>query len=291
MPSRAQGVAATVLRMLLAVVFVVSAGAKLFAIDSFELYVFSYGWLSLNVTYVAVRLCIAAELVLGVMLALGWWARLVRLLTLLVLVLFSLFLGYAALAGRMESCQCFGQLVDFNPVESLLKNAVLIVLTLLYGRWDTHATTPRRWRPWVAALIAVGLTVSVFCISVPDSWMFRPDESYYDKELIETSVADGGALADEHLAEGHRLVAFVTPGCPYCRMAREKLSSIASRNDLDTNRIRYYEPSDLPDGLFMQITYGQRPFIVLLEDGRVKTTYHYRNISERQIVRSLHDGE
>lgn len=287
MPNSVRRVLSIVLRVVLAALFVVSAGAKLFAIDSFELYVFSYGFFSLNFTYIFVRLCIAAEFLVGVFLALGWWLRMVRLLTLLMLLAFSLFLCYAALVGRMESCQCFGQLVQFNPIESLLKNAALVLLVLLYGRLDRHAATPKRWHLPVAIAVVIAVVVAVFCISVPDSWMFHDDESYYNRELIEEAVSPQGALADRQLDEGHQLVAFVTPGCPYCRMAHEKLTSIIQRHDLDSAQVHYYEPADLPEGLFLDITYGQRPFILLLDDGHVLTTYHYRNINERQIVRHL----
>ena len=68
-------IVALVLRVLLAAVFIVSAVAKLFAIDDFELYIFSYGFFSLNVSYLVARLCIAAEFLVGLFLALGWWAR------------------------------------------------------------------------------------------------------------------------------------------------------------------------------------------------------------------------
>jgi hypothetical protein len=129
--------------------------------------------------------------------------------------------------------------------------------------------------------------VSVFCISVPDNWMFGPEESRYDRQLLEESISPDGVLGDEGLVDGHQLVAFVTQGCPYCRMTREKITSIVKRHHLDPSRVHYYEPSDLPAGLFLQITYGQRPFVVLLDDGHATTTYHYRNINERQVSRFL----
>ena len=113
-----------------------------------------------------------------------------------------------------------------------------------------------------------------------------PEQALH-RELLEESIGPDGVLADEGLAEGHQLMAFVTRGCPYCRMTREKLGSMAQRHHLDTARIHYYEPADLPDNLFLRITYGQRPFIILLDDGVPVTTYHYRNINERQVSRFL----
>lgn len=271
----------------------VSSVAKLLAIDDFELYIFSYGFFSLNVSYLAARLCIAFEFLLGLFVALGWWRRWVNLAAMLLLLAFSVFLCYAALIGRTDSCQCMGRLADLNPVQSLLKNAVLIVLTLAYSRMtgrtaDTGAKGAKvRIRLLVISLImVVAGVVAVFCISVPDNWMFGPEETRFDRQLLETTLAEEPLAADS-LAVGHQLVAFVTPGCPYCRMTREKLGSIARRNHLDASKIHYYEPSDLPKGYFLRITFGQRPLVVLLDEGKPVVTYHYRNISEREVCRFL----
>ena len=284
---------ALLLRVLLAALFLLSAVAKLLAIDDFELYIYSYGILSLNVSFLAARLCIAAELLLALFIALGWWRRWVNLTTFAVLILFSLFLGYAALIGRTDSCQCMGRLANLNPAQSLLKNAVLIAMAIGYSRLSgkaSHASLTgkaRKTRVIFSALFVVAIVAAVFCISVPDNWMFGPEESRYDRQLLEESIGPNGLLGDESLADGHQLVAFVTQGCPYCRMTREKLGSIARRNHLDTSRIHYYEPADLPDNLFLRITYGQRPFVLLLDNGVPVVTYHYRNISERQVSRFL----
>lgn len=284
---------ALLLRVLLAALFLLSAVAKLLAIDDFELYIYSYGILSLNVSFLAARFCIAAELLLALFIALGWWRHWVNLTTFAVLILFSLFLGYAALIGRTDSCQCMGRLADLTPAQSLLKNAVLIAMALGYSklsRMTGHASLTgkaRKTRVIFSALFVVAIVAAVFCISVPDNWMFGPEESRYDRELLEESIGPDGLLGDEGLADGHQLVAFVTQGCPYCRMTREKLGSIARRNHLDTSRIHYYEPADLPDNLFLRITYGQRPFVLLLDNGVPVVTYHYRNISERQVSRFL----
>ncbi len=280
-------IVALVLRVLLAAVFMVSAVAKLFAIDDFELYIFSYGFFSLNVSYLVARLCIAAEFLVGLFLALGWWARWVQLLTLLMLILFSLFLCYAALVGRTDSCQCFGRMADLSPAQSLLKNAVLIGITLVYAKLSRYSRRSSVSRIILTAVFVVSAVVAVFCISVPDNWMFGPEEGRFNRGLLEESMAPEGALAEHHLAEGRQLVAFVTPGCPYCRMTREKLASIASRNHLDTMRFHYFEPQDLPDALFLEITFGQRPLVLLLDNGTPVATYHYRNISEKEISRFL----
>lgn len=274
---------AIVLRVLLALLFLCSSVAKLMAIDDFELYIFSYGLLPLNLCYLVARLCIAAEMALALFISLGWWRRGVNLAAFLLLVFFSLVLCYAALTGRTDNCQCMGQWIRMNPLQSLLKNAVLIAMVLGYARLSSPTSKTSKVRIVLSAVFTVAIIVSVFCISVPDNWMFGPEESRYDRQLLEESIAKDGALGDEGLADGHQLVAFVTRGCPYCRMTREKLGSIARRHHIDTTRIHYYEPHDLPDGHFLRITLGQRPLILLLDGGTPVVTYHYRNINERQV--------
>lgn len=270
-----------VLRVLLGVVFLVSAVGKLLAIDDFELYVFSYGFLPLNVTYILVRLCIVFEAALGVMLLVGWWRRWINLAVLALLLLFSIFLCYAALTGRNDSCQCMGRLAEMPPAVSLLKNAMLIVVTLLlmkFGRWLEDCRWPKARRLIVTLAMTVGLMVAVFTISVPDNWMFGDEEMLYDKELLQETVDERG------LGEGHKLVAFVTPGCPYCMMSREKIGMIARRHNLDTTAIVYIEPTDIGAQRFMDLTYGSRPLVVLVADGEPVATCHYRNINESRLA-------
>ena len=274
-----------VLRILLAAVFCLSALSKLSGIDHFELYIFSYGLLPLNLCYLAARLCIAAELVLALFILLGCYPRTTRLATLGILLLFTLFLCYAALVGRNDSCQCFGQWIHMAPMQSLLKNALLILLVLLYYRLLAPPTRKPRW--WLVALLAAALTALPFVVSVPDNWMFGAQRLSYNEEVLAQSLEEEGALAAHGLGDGHRLVAFVTKGCPYCKMAREKLASIVNRHGLDSAHIVYLLPSDLPDGMFVGITYGSRPLLMLLDGKEVVATYHYRNIDEKQIASFL----
>ena len=76
-------------------------------------------------------------------------------------------------------------------------------------------------------------------------------------------------------------------------MARQKFVSIAWHASLPDGTVVYAEFDttggtwQAPTGLFMALTRGNRPYIVLLEDGQPTLTFHYRNISEHRIVRSL----
>ncbi len=286
METRSRAVLSWTLRLLIAAVFCLSAIAKLVGIDQFEVYVFSFGFFPLTACYLLARLCIAAEFILALFVLGGWYPRTMRLATVGLLVFFSLFLCYSALVGRNESCQCFGQWVDMNPLQSLLKNAVLLLLVLLNYR----LLSPRRLLcRWVPLILALGLAVVPFVVSVPDNWMFGAGRLPYNEELLKNELHADGALASHGLGSDRRLLAFVTKGCPYCKISREKLDAISARHGIAADRIVYLLPSDLPDNLFIEITYGSRPLLMLLDGDSVVATYHSRNIDEKEVARFLAD--
>lgn len=275
-----------VLRILVGVIFCLSAVAKLVAIDDFELYVYSFGWLPLNVSYVAARLCIGWELVLGVLLMAGWWKKTVRLATLLTLVAFSLLLCYLALVGRNESCECMGKLVEMSPTVSLLKNAVLIMLVLLGLRekGEMRDEKGERWKVVVVFVVGLMLLVLPFVVSVPDSWGFGPNREPYGETALKEATEGDGALLRMGVGEGRKLVVFVTPKCPYCKLARKKIDGMKHRHDLKEGSVVYVEPTDIGEEVWFGITYGSRPMLLLMENQEVKATYHLRNVDEDEIV-------
>lgn len=281
-----------VLSLFIGLVFVVSALAKLFAIDPFEVYIFSFGFFSLNLSYLLARLCIAVELLLGVALITQLWRRTTAVATLLLLVLFTAFLCYVVLIGRSDSCQCLGQLVDIPPVVSILKNTLLILLTLFYLKSPPAPYKPimpnRKWRFVPLFLFFMAVAVSPFVISVPDNWLFGPSEENYDGQIFEAAVVHGHALPDSDLSQGSHLVAFFAKGCPYCVMARQKLETMMRRHEWNHSQIHYIYPGDVSNTTFLKITRGQWPIILLLQDGSVKASFHYRNIDESAIDAVLH---
>lgn len=294
-------VAALAVRLLLGAFFVVSAIAKWVDIDHFEIHVFSYNLLSLNVSFLVARLVIVAELLVGIGLMSDIWHRFVNACTLLMLVGFTLFLGYAALVGRTDNCQCMGSLLEMNPVQSMLKNALLLLLL-----WIAMHAPEWRWHPkwWLWLPVVLAVPTTLFVVSAPDNWLFGSEDEVFNADALREAIADDGQLGPLDLDERKHVVAFVTAGCQFCRMADQKLSSIWQRHELDSASLVYLvytkdstiAPLSLNDTsfqrpaftvdkeTFMLITYGQRPMVMLMEEGEVKGSCHYRNISEGEIV-------
>lgn len=86
------------------------------------------------------------------------------------------------------------------------------------------------------------------------------------------------------VGEDKKLVAFVTPKCPYCKLARKKLDGLVKRHGLEEGSVVYVEPKDIGEELWIEITYGARPLMLLMDGQEVKATYHLRNVDEDEVA-------
>ena len=306
--SKAARIVALVLRIALGLFFLVSAVAKLIGIDRFEIYVFSYKFLSLNLSFLAARLVIIAEIILGIGLISCTFKRLFDSLTILMLAGFTLFLGYAMLIGRTDSCQCMGSLLAIDPARSILKNALLMVLMVV-----AMGVKPCPWRPrwfvWLPVLLAP--FVAIFILSAPDNWLFGPADEDYGSAMFDKAIQPDGDLSTLDLTQGRHVVALLTPACHFCQMADEKLVYIYRRNGLDSNAFVYVSHFNdtlstgiqldtisfhhscylVPFVTYAYITKLNQPMILLVDNGQVTATCNYRNIQEKDIVAFLRQEE
>jgi uncharacterized membrane protein YphA (DoxX/SURF4 family) len=82
----------------------------------------------------AMFICIF-EIIVGVALLLGAYSYLNAWLLLLMIVFFTLLTGYSAITNKVTDCGCFGDAIKLKPVESFIKDLVLLVFILIifYG--------------------------------------------------------------------------------------------------------------------------------------------------------------
>lgn len=279
--------------------FIISAIAKIVEMDKFELYVYSYHFFSLNFTFIVARIAIVAELALGIALLSMlkhksvWWASTIMVAG------YTLFLLYAVAIGRSDSCHCFGELVDMNPWQSILKNAgFLILLALAYPARNIEWRFA--WHSLAIACIACGITV--FTISPPDN--FTPNykrEGNINTEVLDNIIQDS-IFNDYALTKGKQVVCFFTPVCEFCQMAAKKISLMHDFygngnenityiflmgdeksidkffNKSESNRYRYVIYTDVPR--LLSCTNGEFPNIAFLEDGKLVYQTGLRDMHE-----------
>lgn len=289
------------LKVLLGLVFVVSAVLKLFDMDKFEIYIYSYHFFSLNASFMVARLAIIIELVLGIGLIshclhkLMWWGSIAMLAG------YSLLLIYAMYLGRTDSCHCFGDFLQLDPKQSLVKNGVLMLLFLPIYRMESWKT-PFRWL--ILCLTVMVSTIAVFVISPPDNLTSNSDlEQNLQLELF-NEMLDDAPLDALNLREGKQVICFFSTSCEVCQLAAHKLSLMQQFYDFPKENITYlfmgnedgiasfYEQSEsawyrdllYPDVVrLLKAINGNFPIIVFLENGEVVHEYGFRNMNEAEI--------
>ncbi|TDH29164.1 DoxX family membrane protein [Segetibacter sp. 3557_3] len=88
-----------------------------------------WGWQSLNDYTLFFSLMMNGfEIVAGVAVLLGWRMRLFSWLLLLLIIFFTFLTGYAVFSGKIHACGCFGDCIPLSPMQSFLKDLVLLAL-------------------------------------------------------------------------------------------------------------------------------------------------------------------
>lgn len=295
------GIVPIVMKVLLGLVFIASAILKIVDLDQFEIYVYSYHFFSLNTSFLVARAAIIVELVLGIGLVSNTLHKLYCWGSMAMLIGYTLLLLYALHMGRTDNCHCFGDFLQFDPKQSLIKNGVLILLFLpLYwmGEWET----PFRWLILCVAVIVS--TVAVFLISPPDNYISAyTAEQNLQVELFD-EMLDEPPLDSLQLREGKQVVCFFSTGCEFCQLSAHKLSLMQQFYGFPTDKVTYvfmgseggidkfYEKSQ--SAQYRNVLYrdvvrmlpainGEFPTIVFLDNGVVTQVYGLRNMKEEEI--------
>ena len=298
------------LRILIGLFFIISGISKLSSMEGFELYIYSFGLASFDLCSYFARLLIAAETAIGLCLVFRTFYREARWLTLLSLLGFSVFLVWRMALGDSESCHCMGELVDMNPLQSLVKNLVLIgIVAFLWkdrpaeGRFRFMKFVSRHEAVFTLAFLLVPLAAA-FAVNPPDAFLRAGRNSHdlvYEKFK---PVADSLGLS-----KGRKMVCFYSATCEHCRRCASKVSSILTRHGIpDENvSVMFMQTSSKQDSVvvaffnenaggkqlpyrylhpyyYLPLTNGAMPLVVLLEDGAVRKEYDYISLNEKEIA-------
>ncbi len=291
-----------ILRVILGLVFIFSATTKFLSIDEFEIYVFSHNLLSFNLSALAARLLIGFEFFIGVMLIVKFYFRQVWLLSVLMLSGFTIYLAIIAITGFSENCHCFGEMLKMNPIQSMVKNGILLL-----GFIAIRKCTPFTFNYKMLTTLILGLT----CLSLPT--IISPPDFFYPEQYSQIGIINKNGLDSLVIDNnkfpikcdtGKKALCFYSPKCRFCKLSERKISSIVKRNDLDSTSFvnifwgdstvslsKFYDSNSikfqkafLNTTDFFAITGGVMPIILLIENKKIIKRYNYRTLDESEIV-------
>lgn len=296
---------AIVCSILLGGVFIFSAIVKLFPVELFEYTFVEIGVSNWKYSPIIARLFIGFEWFLGSLLLFNSWGRRkeVAIFGIFLLLFFTAYLIFQLInQGNTGNCGCFGNFIKMTPLESIIKNGVLILLFIPLFITDFKGL-------WFKKIIFLTTFLFLFSFSMPfilnplgyaqfPESTLKGDELYLD----EVYKLAGNDKPSVELRKGKHLISFMSATCPHCRLAGYKLHIFKKNNPVlpiyiflngDSAEVKdFFEETkakNIPNSMmsmkdgFVQNAGNSLPSIYLVKDNVIEQRKKYVTISQREI--------
>lgn len=297
----------SILRIVLGCTFIASSILKLFSLEGFTLYMYSFGIFGYVATTIIARIIVVCEFLLGIGLTFRIFYKKTWWLTLLTLIGFSLFLVYVAIFRSDDNCHCFGDFVELNAVQSILKNIILIALLFIVKQQEecTH-----KIKPYIIAISILSIVFAAFIGFPPDALYNKihgNQEERFDKVAFDkySSLPDFPFKLDSTKNE---IIGFVSATCEHCIAGNTKMGAVFERNKFDKNVFRNvimarsdstlqafigttqthdFQYTILSPITIIDINLGYFPTYAFFKKGEFVKAINYKEIDEKEIAEFL----
>ena len=294
-----------IIRLLIGVFFITTAIMKLLTIDEVEAYIYSFNIFNYLLSTVAARLIIMAELLLGICLMskmlykYTWW------LTMLMMIGFTFFLIYVAIFRDDTNCHCFGDIVQVDPLHSILKNVVTIVFLLFVRKEDDYQFKGKKWALVGAFAVSFIVPFGVFPMDAIYNKFVSPVDEINTEAFAK--IQKDSTLANLDIQHGNYVLAVYASGCKYCKMSAKRMSLMMSQHDIDSTKFQILFWGD-STGIqsfreetkcekfpwyvispydAIEMVYGKFPTFILTQDAQVVKGLDYRGLDEDVLLEHL----
>lgn len=284
-----------IIRALVGVVFIISGAFKLASIPSFENLLLKLDIISWKYIFILSRVIIGFEFLLGILLISGIYIRRTLQTTLYTLIGFSFILVYLHFyVSTQDNCGCFGEIIELNPVESIIKNIFLIVLVITSLKIKDYREYKwfYKYRKYILSTIIIVSFAWPYIAYAPITKNvksnYRLVEPFYiDKETMRNVKFNNKDSVD--LTIGKQIICFSSLTCPSCKNAISKLSTVHKKNLDFSISIIFLEAEEKQELLakvisetglstipytffsvddFFKSSDNRLPFVVFSEDGK-----------------------
>lgn len=296
-----------VLRLLVSATFIASSVLKLYSLESFELYVYSFGLFSYTTTAFLARVLIMTEFLLGIAILFRIFYKQVWWITMAMLVGLSLFLIYVALFRSNDNCHCFGDVIDLNATESIIKNIVLIGMLWFVRKQDEWHHSLKAYIVTISILSSVFVAFFGFPMDSMYSLFYadkneRFNQSVYDKVIVRPEYS---TMID---SSKNMVIGLVSEKCKHCKSGNTIMSAIFVQNNLDTanfknlvmsqnpavldtfkivTKTQQYEYRTMNPSYIIALNNGYFPTYLFIEKGKVIKAANYKQLDEKELVKFL----
>ena len=252
-----------VLLLALAATFLFSGISKLYSFDQFTWNIMDAGVTNMMIASVMARLFIGFELLLGLFMIGHLYLKSFTYPA--VITLLVIFTGYlvilTARQGNDGNCGCFGDAWKMTPVEAIIKNGVMIIMTLVL--MYIYPVKPYRNAEWISAMAGMASLVVPF-IFFPLSQGNMPHKANESIDLtpLYHSTNPDNKPPEVELRKGKHIVAFMSLTCPHCKKAAFLIQVIHRQHpEIPLYMVLNGHP-DLLEDFFKETRSGNVPYLL-----------------------------
>lgn len=244
---------------------------------------------SWNTARFIARLIIAFEIAMGILLLAHFRTKAMMKLSIVVIAVLSAFLGLQiVMSTELENCYCFGETLQLSNTESLIKNAVMLLMTIVALRLGTV------WNWSKFGLTIVG--ISMYALTALTISILNPPINIYEEFSIDTfNIGDDFPRIDsldQSVYEGEVILGFFSPTCVHCKQAAMKMQVINEQESSKYQTIAVFgfgkkrikgfmhvskltsEVAMIDKREFLKLTKGVFPQIYHLKDGKIQNIWN-----------------
>ncbi|MGZ5242709.1 MAG: MauE/DoxX family redox-associated membrane protein [Bacteroidia bacterium] len=242
-------VLAIVFSVLLGLVFIFSAISKLYPIEPFEYTFVDMGIAGWQSSLFIARSFIGLELACGILLLANLWLRKFTIpFVIALLIIFNIYLGLQIYKfGNNGNCGCFGELLQLTPLEGILKNIVLILISaFIYVYHKGLYFTKIKLVTAFVILTSLAMPFILNTVDIKTSAQHYSGELNYrlDIELLYNDEKNKPPQVE--LRKGKWVIVFMSLTCPHCRIAARKFHIMKAKNpDLPIHMVLNGEEANL----------------------------------------------
>lgn len=268
----------TIARFFLGLTFLIFGIAKLLPIEAFEFLLVDQRIIGWDGTPFLARFIVFWEILLGLGLLFNFEIKKVSSLTIATLLLFTTYLIYDFFTfGNREDCGCTGQLFALSTTASIGKNLVLLLLALALFTKGKFFNWKRRW---LLLLLLIGISAGITLYFAPFYESYKLSEKVNEEiDLTMLPVVENTGLPLNYQND-EVIVCFVSPKCPHCKKAIQRLKIISDQYELPAVYLVFYGRKPKVEAFMEEYTF-EFPYIVFPDDefmriikGEMPTMYH-----------------
>ncbi|MFA6924895.1 MAG: MauE/DoxX family redox-associated membrane protein [Bacteroidales bacterium] len=297
------------LSVIIGLFFILSAYLKLYPIEILELKIVDTNFFNWFISPFIARFVIFIELLIGILFILNIKLNKVTYkATIVLLIFFTLYLFAELLIyGNNGNCNCLGNAMKLTPIESIVKNIVLILLIIFLLNTNNTSDFFEKHRKYLLVLFSIAALTTPYILNPVNfsSSIVNNDEIGYKLELELIYKNTKVEKPKDDLAKGKIIVAFLSLTCPHCKIAAYKLHIIKKKNPkipiyfiLNGDKKDYKDfwaethAEEIPHSLFLgndflKLSGVHIPAIFWLNNGIVENKVKYVFLNQSDIERWL----